>query len=90
MGVLEQKLCVDQQLAEEDARPPPQPERVEDRDPEPDRRPDRRDGRGVAQGLPELGRAEVERPEQDDPGDVANGGPAKRRGGRLRGKLSGS
>jgi hypothetical protein len=90
MGVLEQKLCVDEQLAEEDARPPPQPERVEDRDPEPDRRPDRRDGRRVAQGLPEFGRAEVERPERDNAEDVANGGAAKRSGGGLRGKLSGS
>lgn len=88
--MLEQQLPVDEQLAEEDARPPPQPERVEDRDPEPDRWPDRRDGRRVAQGLPELSGTEVERAEQDDPEDVANGGPTKRRGGRLRGKVSGS
>jgi hypothetical protein len=90
MRVLEQQLSVDEQLAEEDARPVAQPEDVQRRDAEPDRRPDRRDGRRVAQRLPELRPAEVQRREQEDAEDIADRGPPQGDPRRVRSELSGS
>jgi hypothetical protein len=88
MRMLEQELGVDEQLAEEDAGPEPQPEGVEDRDPETDRRPDGGDGRGVPQRLPELRRAEVEEAEGDDAEDLADRRPSKGQARGVRSELS--
>jgi hypothetical protein len=86
--VLEQKLCVDQQLPQEDPGPEPQTEGVEGRDAETDGRPDGGDGRCVPQRLPELGRAEVEQAEGDDGEDVADRGTAKGEPRGVRSELS--
>jgi hypothetical protein len=88
MRVLEQQLPVDEQLAEEDARPEAQPEDVQRRDAEPDRRPDRRDGCGVPQRLPELRRAEVQRRERDDAEEMADRGSSEGDPRRVRSELS--
>jgi hypothetical protein len=88
VGRLEQQLPVDEQLADEDARPPAQAEEVEGGDAEADGRPDRRDRGRVPQRLAELRRAEIDGSERDDADEVADGGPPKRRGGRLRSELS--
>ena len=69
--VLEQKLRVDEQLPDEDARPPAQPQQIQSRDPETDRRPHRCHRARVAQRLADLGRAVVGRGERDHPGRVA-------------------
>lgn len=88
--MLEQELRVDQELAEKDPGPVPQPEGVEDCDTETDGRPDGGDGRRVAERLPELRRAEVEQAEGDEGEEIADRGAPQGEPLGVRSELSGN
>jgi hypothetical protein len=71
--VFEQKLTVHDDLAEEDARPPPQSPEIERADAQPNGRPDGRHRRRIAKRLPELRRSVVGSGKEEDTGHVPEG-----------------
>jgi hypothetical protein len=88
MRVLEQKLAVDEEFAEENARPPTEPEGIKHRDAEPDRWPDGGHGCRVPERLPQLGGAEVKGAERDDSEEIAQRGTPKGDPRRVCSELS--
>src|SRR5262249_29378259 len=73
--VVDVEVEIDDEIPEENSRPPRKPPEVESCHAETDGRPDRRDRAGVTQRLTELGCDVVRRSEPDDTLDVRRGDP---------------